>query len=147
MAQVAIIVNGPATSSGAANAGKAEIAQALGILLGCPVLDPALVAQALKQQTGPVAPVDGLRALSIETVLRTAGLVKAGVIVDAAFEAADRETVESGLALAGTPTPRVVEVWCGEAGGALALTPVVEVADVATVDMDALVQEISALFV
>jgi hypothetical protein len=139
MAQVAIIVNGTAS------AGKAEISRALGILLGCPVLDPAPLLLALKQQTGPVAPAAGIRALAVETVWRTAGLVDAGVIVDGAFEPGDREEVQRGFELAGSP--RVVEVWCGDAGEALALTPVVAVESVDTVDMDALVQRISALFV
>ncbi len=139
MAQVAIIVNGPAS------AGKAEISRALGILLGCPVLDPAPLLQTLKQQTGPVAPAESVRALAVETVWRTAGLVEAGVIVDSTFEPGDAETVQRGFEFAGAP--RVVEVWCGEAGGALALTPVVDVESVDTVDMDALVQRISALFV
>lgn len=139
MAQVAIIVNGPAT------AGKAEISRALGILLGCPVLDPAPLLQTLKQQTGPVAPAESMRALAVETVWRTAGLVDAGVIVDGTFEPSDRAAVQRGFDLAGAP--RVVEVWCGETSGALALTPVVDVESVDTVDMDALVQRISALFV
>lgn len=139
MAQVAIIVNGPAS------AGKAEISRALGILLGCPVLDPAPLLQTLKQQTGPVAPAESVRALAVETVWRTAGLVEAGVIVDGTFEPGDREAVQRGFDLAGAP--RAVEVWCGQAGGALALTPVVDVETVDTVDMDALVQRISALFV
>ncbi|ROQ37540.1 hypothetical protein EDF46_2999 [Frondihabitans sp. PhB188] len=139
MAQVAIIVNGTPDPR------KTEIARALGILLGCPVLDPSVVQEAITKQTGPVAPREAVRTLGVETVWRTAGLIEAGVIVDATLTADDAETVRAGIATAGAP--RVVEVWCGPDGGALDITPLVEVDDVATVDMDALVQQISALFV
>ena len=139
MAQVAIIVNGTPDPR------KSEISSALGILLGCPVLKPTAVQETLTQATGPVAPREGIRRLAIETVWRTAGLIEAGVVVDAFFERADADAVTGGIDLAGSP--RVVEVWCGAPGGELGLTPFVQVDAVETVDMDALVQEISALFV
>ncbi|BDZ49247.1 hypothetical protein GCM10025867_14880 [Frondihabitans sucicola] len=139
MAQVAILVNGTPDPR------KTEISSALGILLGCPVLQPSKVQEALLRQTGPVAPAAGVRALAIETTWRTAGLIEAGVVLDAGWEASDSGAVRTGLESAGSP--RLVEVWCGESGEPLGLSPVVRVDDVATVDMDALVQEISALFV
>ena len=139
MAQVAILVNGSPDPR------KTEISSALGILLGCPVLQPSKVQEALTQQTGPVAPRDGVRALAIETIWRTAGLIEAGVVIDASFEAPDAPLVAASLERAGSP--RLVEVWCAGAGDPLGVAPVVRVDDVTTVDMDALVQEISALFV
>lgn len=139
MAQVAILVNGTPDPR------KTEISSALGILLGCPVLQPSKVQDALTQQTGPVAPRDGVRALAIETVWRTAGLVEAGVVIDASLSGSDAAVVAAALPSAGSP--RLVEVWCAGAGEPLGLAPVVRVEDVATVDMDALVQEISSLFV
>lgn len=139
MAQVAILVNGTPDPR------KTEISSALGILLGCPVLQPSKVQDALTQQTGPVAPRDGVRALAVETIWRTAGLVEAGVVIDASFDGSDAAVVAASLPSAGSP--RLVEVWCAGAGEPLGLAPVVRVDDVATVDMDALVQEISSLFV
>lgn len=139
MAQVAILVNGSPDPR------KTEISSALGILLGCPVLQPSKVQEALIQQTGPVAPRTGIRALAIETIWRTAGLVEAGVVIDASLEASDAPLVAASIEGAGSP--RLVEVWCAGAGEPLGIAPVVRVDDVTTVDMDALVQEISALFV
>ncbi|AMM19920.1 hypothetical protein AX769_06810 [Frondihabitans sp. PAMC 28766] len=138
MAQVAIIVNGSADPR------KSEISRALGILLGCPVLDPAPLDAVITTATGPVVAADDVQALAVETVWRTVGLVEAGVVVDGVFAAGDREAVSRGIELGGGP--RVVEVWCGEPGGELGLSPVVQVPDVAAVDMDALVQEIGELF-
>lgn len=139
MAQVAILVNGSPDPR------KSEIASALGILLGCPVLQPSKLQDAITQQTGPVADRVGVRSLSIETTWRTAGLIEAGVVVDASWEASDAAAARAGLQGAGSP--RLVEVWCGESGAPLGFAPVVRVDDVSTVDMDALVQEISSLFV
>jgi hypothetical protein len=139
MAQVAILVNGSPDPR------KTEIASALGILLGCPVLQPSKLQEAITQQTGPVAPAAGVRDLAIETTWRTAGLVEAGVVVDAFWRGADTLGVQAGLKAAGSP--RLVEVWCGETGEPLGVSPVVRVDRVEAVDMDALVQEISALFV
>lgn len=139
MAQVAILLN----STGDPRVG--EISRALGILLGCPVLTPGPVQEALAKQTGPVAPAAGVRELALDTVWRTAGLVEAGVIVEAQLTADDAASVTRGIEAAGSP--RTVEVWCGPDGGALGVTPVVLVPDAGDVDMDALVQEISARFV
>lgn len=139
MAQVAILL----TSTGDPRVN--EISRALGILLGCPVLTPGPVADALTKQTGPIVPSADLRRLALDTVWRTAGLVEAGVIVEAHLTADDAESVRAGIANAGAP--RTVEVWCGPEGGQLGVTPVMHVADPGAVDMDALVQEISARFV
>jgi hypothetical protein len=139
MAQVAILVNGPSDPR------KTEISSALAILLGCPLLHPSRVQEALIQQTGPVAPRARIRALSIDTIWRTSSLIEAGVVIDASWEAADLEAARAGLEGAGSP--RLVEVWCGPSGEPLGLGPVVEVDDATAVDMDALVQRISALFV
>jgi hypothetical protein len=138
MAQVAILVNGTPDPR------KTEIASALGILLGCPVLQPSKLQDALTQQTGPVAPRAGIRALAIDTVWRVAALVEAGVVIDATWDAADAEAVLTSLRA--SDAPRLVEVRCGDEP-AIGEWPVVRVASLATVDMDALVQEISALFV
>ncbi len=138
MAQVAILVNGSPDPR------KTEIASALGILLGCPVLQPSKLQDALTQQTGPVAPRAGIRALAIDTVWRTTALVEAGVVIDATWDAGDADAVLAPLAAAGAP--RLVEVRCGDVP-AIGDWPVVRVESLATVDMDALVQEISALFV
>jgi hypothetical protein len=138
MAQVAILVNGSPDPR------KTEIASALGILLGCPVLQPAKLQDALTQQTGPVAPRAGIRALAIDTVWRTAALIEAGVVIDATWDAGDADAVLAPLAAG--DAPRLVEVSCGDVP-AIGDWPVVRVASLATVDMDALVQEIGALFV
>jgi hypothetical protein len=138
MAQVAILLNGSPDPR------KTEIASALGILLGCPVLLPSRIRDALVQQTGPVASRPAIERLADDTIWRTAGLVEAGVVVDSTWAAADAAVVEAGLALAGSP--RVVEVTFGT-DAPLGVGPVVTVDDIATVDMDALVQSISEKFV
>jgi len=151
MAQVAIIVNGLPDPR------KSELARTLGLVLGCPVLQPKTVEDALHMQTGPVVDRASLRDLAAQTIWRTAGLIEAGVIVDASWTTDDAEVVGAGLELAGTP--RTVEVWCGGAagrggadgGGAsgtgpIGVNPVVRVDGFDGVDMDALVVEISAQF-
>jgi hypothetical protein len=139
MAQVAILVNGSPDPR------KTQLAATLAAVLGCPTLSPVKVQEALLQQVGPVAPRPAVLALADETVWRTAGLIEAGVVIDAAWGPADRAAVEAGLTLAGSP--RLVEVWCSGATDPLELTPVVRVDTTGDVDMDSLVVEISALFV
>jgi hypothetical protein len=139
MAQVAILVNGSPDPR------KTQLAETLGAVLGCPVLTPLKVQEALLQQVGPVAPRAAIVALASETTWRTAGLIEAGVVVDGTWAPSERASVDSGLALMGTP--RLVEVWCEGTSEPLELTPVVRVDTSGEVDMDALVVEISALFV
>ncbi|MCU1527433.1 MAG: hypothetical protein JWP75_1196 [Frondihabitans sp.] len=139
MAQVAILINGSPTPR------KTQLSATLATVLGCPVLTPAKVQEVLVQQVGPVAPRAGVLKVADEATWRTAGLVEAGIVIDAEWGQGDRTAVEAGLELAGSP--RLVEVWCVGATEPLGLTPVVHVDTSGEVDMDALVVEISALFV
>ena len=137
MAQVAILVNGSPDPR------KAELAKTLALVLGCPVLSPKPIEESLAAQTGPMADPARLASLAGDTVWRTAGLVEAGVVIEASYSADRATAVKAGLLLSGSP--RLVEVFCGE-GEPLGLTPFVAVDFDDDVDMDALVVEIGALF-
>lgn len=140
MAQVAILLNGTPSSQ------KTDMGRALAVLLGCPLISAPTIADALTAQTGPMAPAAGVRALAVDTVWRLAGLIEAGVVLDASWTSAgDQSLVRAGILTAGSP--RTVEVWCDGDAEPLGVTPVVQVDTSSDVDMDALVQEISAQFV